>query len=341
MVLAQYLKVIKLNVLLSCALILTVQVTAAEHIAPPSYASIENNDIQHLLPNDEIKPILAGDTEFLTLYSEYMSADFRGTVLLIPDWQSSATNNAGMSFLRKELNNLGYTTYAMTVPDINWQASEVATAATNENTATESTSAENILAQSSDNANTANQSTDNESAAVESAAVESATIEDTGVNKSAEPHHVNAIEKVSDAVLDNYKVNLIARYEALYNTAMAEPNNIVVIAQGISAGVLLEHYAQFPDSRLNAFISLSSYLPNSKRNQDLSQTSSLIAPPLLDIYYANDNNEILMNLKNRQRWVNRNAKFDYRQRQLFGLRNQPDQHARLSKEIDGFLRRLF
>ena len=121
MVLAQYLKVIKLNVLLSCALILTVQVTAAEHIAPPSYASIENNDIQHLLPNDEIKPILAGDTEFLTLYSEYMSADFRGTVLLIPDWQSSATNNAGMSFLRKELNNLGYTTYAMTVPDINWQ----------------------------------------------------------------------------------------------------------------------------------------------------------------------------------------------------------------------------
>ena len=146
---------------------------------------------------------------------------------------------------------------------------------------------------------------------------------------------------MSDAVLDNYKVNLIARYEALYNTAMAEPNNIVVIAQGISAGVLLEHYAQFPDSRLNAFISLSSYLPNSKRNQDLSQTSSLIAPPLLDIYYANDNNEILMNLKNRQRWVNRNAKFDYRQRQLFGLRNQPDQHARLSKEIDGFLRRLF
>ncbi|ALS34166.1 hypothetical protein PTRA_a3161 [Pseudoalteromonas translucida KMM 520] len=326
MVLAQYLKVIKLNVLLSCALLLTVQVTAAEHIAPPSYASIENNDIQHLLPNDEIKPILAGDTEFLTLYSEYMSADFRGTVLLIPDWQSSATNNAGMSFLRKELNNLGYITYAMTVPDINWQASEIATAATNESTTTESTSAENILAQSTDN---------------ESVAVESTTIEDVGANKSAEPHHVNAIEKVSDAVLDNYKVNLIARYEALYNTAMAEPNNIVVIAQGISAGVLLEHYAQFPDSRLNAFISLSSYLPNSKRNQDLSQTSSLIAPPLLDIYYANDNNEILMNLKSRQRWVNRNAKFDYRQRQLFGLRNQPDQHARLSKEIDGFLRRLF
>ncbi|MCP4057624.1 MAG: DUF3530 domain-containing protein, partial [Pseudoalteromonas sp.] len=64
-------------------------------------------------------------------------------------------------------------------------------------------------------------------------------------------------------------------------------------------------------------------------------------PALLDIYYANDNTDILMSLKNRQRWVNRNAKFDYRQRQLFGLRNAPEQHARLSKMIDGFLRRLF
>jgi hypothetical protein len=103
----------------------------------------------------------------------------------------------------------------------------------------------------------------------------------------------------------------------------------------------LEHYAEFSDSKINAFISLSSYLPNTKRNAKLSQITSLVTPALLDIYFATDSNDILMNLKNRQRWVNRNAKFDYRQRQLFGLRDAPQQHARLSKEIDGFLRRLF
>ncbi|MDQ2043292.1 alpha/beta hydrolase family protein [Pseudoalteromonas sp. 20-92] len=311
MVSAQFLKSI-LNVLLICTLFLSVQVTAAEHIAPPTLSSIENNDIERLLPNDEIKSILAGETEFLSLYSEYMSADFRGVVLLIPDWQSVPTNNAGMSFLRKELNNLGYTTYAMTVPDIDWQASKIPDSSTEMPAETTTPDA--------------------------ATSTEPATAD---MKKNAEPHYVNALEKVTNEVLDNYKINLIARFNALYQTAMQEPGNVVVIAQGTSAGVLLEHYADFPEQRVDAFISLSSYLPNTKRNKDLSQTTSLVTPALLDIYYANDSNDILMSLKNRQRWVNRNAKFDYRQRQLFGLRDQPDQHARLTKEIDGFLRRLF
>ncbi|MEL0642582.1 DUF3530 family protein, partial [Pseudoalteromonas aliena] len=50
---------------------------------------------------------------------------FSGVVLLIPDWDSTATNNTGMNFLRKELNNLGYTTYAMTVPDIEGQTNSI------------------------------------------------------------------------------------------------------------------------------------------------------------------------------------------------------------------------
>lgn len=311
MVSAQFLKSI-LNVLLMCTLFLSVQVTAAEHIAPPTLSSIENNDIERLLPNDEIKSILAGETEFLSLYSEYMSADFRGVVLLVPDWQSVPTNNAGMSFLRKELNNLGYTTYAMTVPDIDWQASKIPDSSTEMPAETTTPDA--------------------------ATSTEPATAD---MKKNAEPHYVNALEKVTNEVLDNYKINLISRFNALYQTAMQEPGNVVVIAQGTSAGVLLEHYADFPEQRVDAFISLSSYLPNTKRNKDLSQTTSLVTPALLDIYYANDSNDILMSLKNRQRWVNRNAKFDYRQRQLFGLRDQPDQHARLTKEIDGFLRRLF
>lgn len=307
MAFTQFLNISGFKALSTCALFLSMQLTAAEHIAPPPYSSIERSDIERLLPNDEIKSIQFGETEFLSLYSEYMSAEFRGTVLLIPDWQSGVTNYAGMNFLRKELNNLGYTTYAMTVPDINWQAtSEIAT--------------------------TPPQSTQPSVETVEKTPTESTNIE---------PHYVNAIAKVSNDVLDNYKDKLIARYEALYQVAMAEPGNVVVIAQGTSAGVLLEYYADFPDSRIDAFIGLSSYLPNAKRNKALSQTTSLVSPALLDIYYASDNTEILVNLKNRQRWVNRNAKFDYRQRQLFGLRDQPQQHARLSKEIDGFLRRLF
>ncbi|WP_024589794.1 MULTISPECIES: DUF3530 family protein [unclassified Pseudoalteromonas] len=301
---------------LSCALLLANPISAAEHITPPTFSSIENSDIERLLPSDEIKPILAGETEFLSLYSEYMSSNFRGIVILIPDWHSSPTNNSGMSYLRKELNNLGYSTYAMTVPDIDWQASKMAKTTQNE---AEVAPSKNEEPASPDTTN---------------AQPQPAKIKE-------EPHYVNAIEKITDDILDNYKINLISRFNALYQTAMEDSSNIVVIAQGTSAGVLLEYYADFPDERLDAFISLSSYLPNTKRNESLSQTASLVTPALLDIYYANDSTDILMSLKNRQRWVDRNAKFDYRQRQLFGLPDQPDQHARLTKEIDGFLRRLF
>ena len=239
-----------------------------------------------------------------------MSADFRGVVILIPDWQSTPKNNAGMNFLRKELNNYGYTSYAMTVPDIDWQAAQDDAAKTTNN----SVGTNNKTANANTKPNTSTQK---------------------------QPHHADYVEQVNTEVVDNYKLKLLARYEALYQQAAMESENIVVIAQGTSAGVLLEHYAEFSDSKINAFISLSSYLPNTKRNAKLSQITSLVTPALLDIYFATDSNDILMNLKKRQRWVNRNAKFDYRQRQLFGLRDAPQQHARLSKEIDGFLRRLF
>ena len=57
-------------------------------------------------------------------------------------------------------------------------------------------------------------------------------------------------------MLDDYKLKLIARFNALYNSAMDEGGNIIVVAQGASAGLLIEHYASFPNNELNAFISL-------------------------------------------------------------------------------------
>lgn len=314
MVLAFFSKRLLLGILLSYVLFTCGYASAGEYIAPPSLSHIENNDIKRLLPNDEIKTLLADEKEFLSLYSEYMSADYKGIVLLIPDWQSSPTNNAGMNFLRKELNYLGYTTYTMTVPDIDWQASNEDKEASDAPPSTQTSSA-----------NSTTTSTDS----------------DTDTQSVTAPNHVDAIEKVNDEVINNYKSNLLTRYKALYQSAMQTPSNIVVIAQGASAGVLIEYYGDFPAQQLDAFISLSSYLPNAKRNKALSQTTSIITPALLDIYYEGDNQAILLSVKNRQRWVNRNAKFDYRQRQLFGQRDQPQQHARLTKEIDGFLRRLF
>jgi hypothetical protein len=269
------------------------------------------------MPKNEVRPLKVGETEFFSLHREYMSAEQRAVVLIIPDWQNLPTNNAGVNFLRTHLNDLGYTTIAMTVPDIDWQASNKDTQTDNTDTAT----------------NNNQQTTDTNET---NSATEQATL-----NPEVTAKHVDIIEYVSDEVIDDYKENLIARFEVLYQTALNDGNKIVLVAQGASAGVLIEHYASFPSDDLEAFVSLSSYLPNNERNQQLNTLVSTISPPLLDIFYSNDNPDLLLSVANRKRWVKRHSKYDYRQRELFGQRSGPDQHARLTKEIDGFLRRLF
>lgn len=292
------------------ATFLAMSAQAADFIAPTPWSTISSNDLSRLMPQDELKPLLAGDTEFLSLYRQHMSAQQRGVVLIIPDWQHLPTNNNGLNFLRTQLNDLGYATIAMTVPDIDWQAAPPA----------------------------------DESETTEPAAAKQTTSSDNGepsADTATPVVHVDAIAHISNAIIDNYKLNLIARFNALYQSALDEDGKIVVIAQGASAGVLLEHYGEYPNTNIDAFVSLSSYLPNSKRNQQLNAIISTISPPLLDIYYNIDNPDLLLSVADRKRWVKRHSKYDYRQRELFGLRSEPEQHERLTKEVDGFLRRLF
>ncbi len=145
----------------------------------------------------------------------------------------------------------------------------------------------------------------------------------------------------SEAMLDEYKENLLASFEALQQTLDLNPEQqFVVIAAGTSAGVFSEHLAALPNVEIDALITLSAQLPNIKRNKHLPAVLSLVSPPLLDIVYSQDNQTLLDNAQQRKRWVKRNNKYDYRQRELFGASNEPLQHQRLRKELDGFLRQL-
>ena len=286
---------------------------AADYIKPTPWSSLVSSDIKRFLPNDEIRPLLASDVKFISLHRQSMAASQRGVALIIPDWQHTPTNNAGINFLRTELNDLGYATLAMTIPDIDWQAAE-----------------------------TANPTTANEEPAP-SEEPEQKTNAENGEQANASPSqkHVNADALISNAVIDNYKLNLIARFNALYDSALDEDGKIVVIAQGASAGLLLEHYGDYPSTNIDAFVSLSSYLPIPERNKKLNASLTTISPPLLDIYYSVDNPALLHSIVQRQKWATRHSKYDYRQREFFGLPSELRQHQRLAKEIDGFLRRLF
>ena len=145
----------------------------------------------------------------------------------------------------------------------------------------------------------------------------------------------------SEAVLDDYKEKLLASFAAVYEQLlMTNQEQLVVIAQGVSAGVFSEYLASLPNINIDAFVALSAQLPNIDRNKHLPAILSLVSPPLLDIVYSLDNPSILNSAKQRKRWVKRNNKYDYRQRELFGISTEPRQHQRLRKELDGFLRQL-
>ncbi len=299
------------RLLYAACFVLMGSVNAADFIKPTPWSSLVNNDIQRFLPSDEVRTLLAGEDEFISLYRQSMAASQRGIVLIIPDWQHLPTNNAGINFLRKQLNDIGYATLAMTMPDIDWHPADIAISEPSESSEPESTTQSD-----------------------EQAAPPPAQTQQT-------PHFVTAEPNVSEAVLDDYKLKLIARFNALYTSALDESDHIIVVAQGASAGLLIEHYASFPAHELSAFISLGSYLPNSIRNQHLNATLSTISPPLLDIFYSDGNPDTLQSVTDRKRWVIKHAKYDYRQRELFGAPSEPEQHQRLLKEVDGFLRRLF
>lgn len=306
------------HLIVAASIVVASSAWAADYISPTPWSSLVSSDIKRFLPSDEIRPLLASEAEFISLHRESMAASQRGVVLIIPDWQHTPTNNAGINFLRTELNDLGYATLAMTIPDIDWQTPDIKKAAE-----------------------------DNDQAATteptQASEPEPATNEQISeqTNTSPSQQHVSGKALINDAVIDNYKVNLITRFNALYDSALDEQGKIVVIAQGTSGALLLEHYANFPSTNIDAFISLSSYLPIAERNKKLNASLTTISPPLLDVYYSVDNPNLLHSVTMRQKWAKRHNKYDYRQRELFGLPNEPRQHQRLAKEVDGFLRRLF
>ncbi|CCQ09447.1 hypothetical protein PALB_2880 [Pseudoalteromonas luteoviolacea B = ATCC 29581] len=270
------------------------------HIMPTPWTTQLEQDITKKLPSEELKSYTTDEDEtFSALYLPYMSAEKRGIAILIPDWHQSPTSINNFSYLRESLTDDGFDTFALVVPEINWQA--------------------DILGD----------------------ALSDATATTTTTTSEVSDERETVKDLVSEAVIDDYKKRLFARFTKLYESLTMRPDEqLVVIAQGTSAGVLAEQFAKIPSLRVNAFVAVSAMLPNSKRNKHLPATLSLVGPALLDLYYSTDTPIVTNAMIDRHRWARRNAKYDYRQRELYGLSHEPSQHARLRKEVDGFLRQL-
>ncbi|MBO9491096.1 DUF3530 family protein [Endozoicomonas sp. G2_1] len=69
------------------------------------------SDLKHY--QEQVDSILVGTEEISLLNEASQSANSKGTVILLPDWQLSATNAKSMEFLRTKLPELGWATIAI------------------------------------------------------------------------------------------------------------------------------------------------------------------------------------------------------------------------------------
>lgn len=83
-------------------------------VPPPRSLTLQyKDDLKHYLPANNVKPLLAGPDDYITLITENSSVNNKGVVILLPDWQQGATSPKAINFLRKALPLQGWTTISI------------------------------------------------------------------------------------------------------------------------------------------------------------------------------------------------------------------------------------
>ena len=83
-------------------------------ISPPIAADQQlSQDLKHYLNEDQVKAMLAGTEEFITLEKQSETANSKGVAVFIHDWQQTPTNPKAINFLRNKLTELGWMTIAL------------------------------------------------------------------------------------------------------------------------------------------------------------------------------------------------------------------------------------
>ncbi len=287
-----------------------------EVLAPVTMEQLNQYDLKHYLPDDEIKPLMAGDTEFYTLNRDDTTGRTKGVVVFIPDWSGSITSPRGINYLRKAMNDYGWVTMSVGVPDkLPARQPEIMLTNTDSSEPTD------------------------EQAANESNSTEMAEMAKTGLKPpvaAATQSNQNEVQ-VSDNFYSQYQQALQIRLSSIRQEAENYPGFFIVVAQGSSAAAVTRLFAEQSAESPDALILLSAWLPERNLNLQFNQDIANTTMPVLDVYQSQDAAWITANLHRRKQQVRKHFKAHYRQRELFGTTGYQRQNQRLFKEIYGWL----
>lgn len=257
-----------------------------EYVLPTSKVDLLVSDIKRFAPEDEIKLLMAGETEFTALLSEQTQATVRGVAILLPDMTVSPAQASAFLRLRYQLNDYGWITLAGLVPDLS-KGEEI-------------TQDEAVLKKYSDRPN-------------------------------------SSTYYFPESLQANYRAQIKLFVSALQQEAKNYPGLILFVAQGATAGWLIESFEKKEIKQPDALVLIAPYLPDHKLNQGLATKIARLPMPILDVWSEQDSHISLSTVSKRVQASKRHLTMHYRQRELFGLAGFEPREARLGKEIYGYL----
>ena len=86
-------------------------------IAPVDEMVTKTSDLKHYLPADIVQPLLVGPDDHITLINTNNAMNNKGIMILLPDWQQSASNPKALNTLRETFPDHGWTTISVLPPN--------------------------------------------------------------------------------------------------------------------------------------------------------------------------------------------------------------------------------
>lgn len=139
------------------------------------------------------------------------------------------------------------------------------------------------------------------------------------------------------ASLTQYKEQLQQRIEVAMTSALAENSTVIVVAQGSSAALVSQLYADKKLQEPKSLVLLEAYLPTAEQQRSLPMAIAKQQVPTLDLMQEQGNQHVAAQWQLRKQLAKQQQKLLYRQRQINGLIAQSETQKRVFKEIYGWL----
>lgn len=139
------------------------------------------------------------------------------------------------------------------------------------------------------------------------------------------------------ASLTQYKDQLQQRIEVAMTSALAENSTVIVVAQGSSAAMVSQLYADKKLQEPKSLVLLEAYLPTAEQQRSLPMAIAKQQVPTLDLMQEQGNQHVAAQWQLRKQLAKQQQKLLYRQRQINGLIAQSETQQRVFKEIYGWL----